>query len=84
MTYIINLNLNKNIMQKKLSAGDIERIKGYLPSTVSHMPIEARKLAERFALEVWENGGNASSEALINLWTKLLNLLMRFGLEINL
>ena len=58
-------------MKKELSIEDIEKIKGYLPFTVSHMPIEARKLAERFSLEVWEKGGSASSEALINLWTKL-------------
>jgi len=58
-------------MRQELNREDIERIIESLPSTIPHTPIEARKLAERFSTEVWEDYGNTSSEALINLWTKL-------------
>ena len=59
-------------MNRKLTEKDREIIRGHLPSTIPHMPIEARNLAQRFSVEVWEKGGrNATSDALIELWTKL-------------
>ena len=48
-------------MRQELNREDVERIIESLPSTIPHTPIEARKLAERFSTEVWEEYGNTSS-----------------------
>jgi len=35
------------------------------------MPVDVRNLAKRFSIEVWEKGGNTTSNELINLWEKI-------------
>ena len=59
-------------MRQELTERDKGVIRGSLSSTKLHMPIKTKELAKRFSVEVWEGVcGNTTSDALIELWSKL-------------